>query len=83
MALKEGMIERLKKALPVLKDLEKDLEWIEQEFSLKDSTEEERNQVKQIRNMAIRSSLSKRDIHLAELHGRCITGMIQMEKFLH
>ena len=54
MALKEGMIERFKKALPVLKELEKDLEWIENEFSVKNSTEEERSQVKQIRNMACR-----------------------------
>lgn len=52
MALKEGMTERFRKALPVLKELQKDLEWIENEFSLSDSTEEERNLVKQIRNMS-------------------------------
>ena len=54
MALKEGMIERFRKALPVLSELEKDLEWIENEFSLSNSTEEERSQVQHIRNMACR-----------------------------
>lgn len=45
------MIERLKKTLPILKEIEQDFEWIENEFSLENSTEEERSQVAQLRNI--------------------------------
>ena len=52
MSLKEGMIERFRKALPVLQELQKDIEWLDNEFSLSSSTEEERCQVKHLRNIA-------------------------------
>lgn len=54
MALREGMIERFRAALPVLQELSKDLEWIENEFLPSQATEEERSQVKHLRNIAYR-----------------------------
>lgn len=54
MALREGMIERFRAVLPVLQELSKDLEWIENEFSPGKATEEERSQVKHLRDIAYR-----------------------------
>lgn len=48
------MIERFKKAWPALQELSRDLDWIENDFSLEDSTEEERSQVQQLREIARR-----------------------------
>ena len=39
--LKNGMIDRLQKALPLLKRLQEDLEWLEEDFSPGNATEEE------------------------------------------
>lgn len=52
MALRPGMIERFRAALPVLRELQKDIEWIDEAFSLEDSTEEERSQIKHLRAIA-------------------------------
>ena len=52
--LKNGMIDRLQKALPVLKRLQKDLEWLEEEFSPGNATEEERSIVFALRQIAAR-----------------------------
>jgi hypothetical protein len=46
MSLKPGMIERYHRALPIIKELINDLEWIENEFDPSRATEEERSQVK-------------------------------------
>ena len=54
MTLRAGMIERFRSALPVLRELQKDIEWIDDAFSLEDSTEEERSQIKHLRSLASR-----------------------------
>lgn len=54
MALKPGMIERFRSALPVLRELQRDIEWLDNEFSPEEATEEERCQVKHLRNLANR-----------------------------
>lgn len=52
MTLRTGMIERFRTALPVLRELQRDMEWIDEAFLLEDSTEEERSQVKHLRRIA-------------------------------
>ena len=52
--LKNGMIDRLQKALPVLKRLQEDLEWLEEDFSPGNATEEERSIVFALRQIAAR-----------------------------
>ena len=52
--LKNGMIDRLQKALPVLKRLQKDLEWLEEEFSPGNATEEERSIAMALKQIAAR-----------------------------
>lgn len=54
MSLKPGMIERFREALSVLQELQKDIEWLDNEFSPSQATEEERCQVKHLRNIANR-----------------------------
>ena len=52
--LKNGMIDRLQKALPVLKRLQEDLEWLEEDFSPGNATEEERSVVLALKQIAAR-----------------------------
>ena len=52
--LKNGMIDRLQKALPVLKRLQEDLEWLEEEFSPGNATEEERSIAMTLKQIAER-----------------------------
>ena len=52
--LKNGMIDRLQKALPVLKRLQEDLEWLEEEFSPGNATEEERSIAMTLKQIAAR-----------------------------
>lgn len=54
MTLRPGMIERFRAALPVLQELQNDLDWIENEFSPRQANEEERSQVKHLKTMAYR-----------------------------
>ena len=44
--LKQGMIERFKKAVPMIGELVDDLEWIQNEFNPEKATEEERTYAK-------------------------------------
>ena len=46
--LRAGMVERFKKAMPVLKEMVKDLEWLQDEFDPKTATEEERAYAKHL-----------------------------------
>ena len=46
--LKQGMIERFKKAAPIISELVDDLEWIQDEFDPENATEEERTYVKHL-----------------------------------
>ena len=46
--LRQGMIERFKKAAPIIRELVDDLEWIQDEFDPKNATEEERTYVKHL-----------------------------------
>lgn len=55
MTLREGMIERFRKVLPVLQELQKDIEWLDNEFSPSQATEEERCQVKHLKIIASQS----------------------------
>jgi hypothetical protein len=48
MSLKTGLIERFRKAMPTIKELIKDLEWIEDGFDPSQATEEERSIVKHL-----------------------------------
>ncbi len=52
MSLKPEMIERYRKALPLIKELIEDLEEIENNFSPAAATEEERSQVKHLRALS-------------------------------
>ena len=52
--LKNGMIDRLQKTLPVLKRLQEDLEWLEEEFSPGNATEEERSIAMTLKQIAER-----------------------------
>jgi hypothetical protein len=49
--LKPGMIERFREAVPILKKLVDDLEWIESEFVPSEATEEERSLVKHLQGL--------------------------------
>ena len=44
--LKQGMIERFRKAAPIIRELVDDLAWIQNEFNPEKATEEERTYVK-------------------------------------
>jgi hypothetical protein len=46
--LRQGMIERFKKAAPIIKELVDDLAWIQNEFDPEDATEDERTYVKHL-----------------------------------
>ena len=46
--LRQGMIERFKKAAPIISELVDDLEWIQDEFDPEKATEEERTYVKHL-----------------------------------
>ena len=46
--LRQGMIERFKKAAPMIGELVDDLEWIQSEFNPEKATEEERTHVKHL-----------------------------------
>lgn len=46
--LKQGMIERFKKAAPMIGELVDDLEWIQSEFNPEKATEEERTYAKHL-----------------------------------
>lgn len=46
--LKQGMIERFRKATPIIRELVDDLAWIQDEFDPKNATEEERTYVKHL-----------------------------------
>jgi hypothetical protein len=52
--LKNGMMDRFHKALPVLKRLQEDLDWMEEEFSPGNATEEERSVVLALKQIAAR-----------------------------
>jgi len=52
MSLKPGIIERYRKALPLIKELIEDLEQIENSFRPAAATEEERSQVKHLRALS-------------------------------
>ena len=52
--LKSRMIDRFHKALPVLKRLQEDLEWLEEDFSPGNATEEERSVVLALKQIAAR-----------------------------
>lgn len=53
--LKPGMIERFQKAMPVIQQLMRDLEWVNNEYSPTNATEEERAQVKHIQRLSCRN----------------------------
>ena len=46
--LRAGMVERFKKAMPVLKEMVQDFEWLQDEFDPKTATEEERAYAKHL-----------------------------------
>ena len=46
--LKQGMIERVRKAAPIIQELVDDLAWIQNEFNPEKATEEERTYVKHL-----------------------------------
>ena len=52
--LKNGMMDRFHKALPVLIRLQEDLEWLEGNFSPENATEEERSFVLTLKQIAFR-----------------------------
>ena len=52
--LKNGMVDRFHKALPVLKRLQEDLDWLEEDFSPGNATEEERSIVLALKQIAAR-----------------------------
>lgn len=54
MTLRPRMIERFRAALPVLRELQEDIEWMRNELSLNQTTEEERSQIKHLQNIAYR-----------------------------
>ena len=49
--LRQGMIERFKKAVPMIRELVDDLAWIQNEFNPEKSTEEERTYVKHLMSL--------------------------------
>ncbi len=49
--LKQGMIERFRKAAPIIQELVDDLAWIQNEFNPEKATEEERTYVKYLMSL--------------------------------